>query len=193
MKAPDTLFHYTTGNVFRRILHAGAIVPDKTEPENPKEIATATFSAHPEWEPTRFRVGKLPNGKLVMLNKLLLQQFDGGLIRITVPGSVTPMDWKEMKEKCGMSKQAIKGIYDFAISVGARTSHWFGTFEPVTEEQWLNVEILDANGSWREITDEEIPEPTAEPVQPQVQLFANVAVEDTSLPQTIDIQAVPQE
>jgi hypothetical protein len=120
MKAPDVLYHYTTGNVFKRILFQGAIEPDRTEPENEKEIPTVTFSSHPEWERTRFRVGRLPDGRLIMMNQSLLKQFDGGLIRIVVPGSIAPIDWKEMKANYGMSREAIKGIYDFSVSAHAR-------------------------------------------------------------------------
>ena len=159
MKAPEVLYHYTTGNVFKRILFQGAIEPDRTEPENEREIPTVTFSAHPEWERTRFRVGRLPDGRLIMMNQALLKQFDGGLIRIVVPGSIAPIDWKEMKDNYGMSREAIKGIYDFAIQVGARTSHWFATTERVTEDQWINVEKMDAEGKWVELPADEIPEP----------------------------------
>jgi len=166
MKAPAVVYHYTTGNVFKRILFQGAIEPDSTEPQNPKEIPTVTFSSNPEWERTRFRVGRLPDGQLVMMNQALLKEFDGGLIRIVVPGSIAPMDWKEMKEKCGMSREAIKGIYDFAISVGARTSHWFATTERVPEEQWINVEKMTDDGTWVELPADEIPEPceTQDPI-----------------------------
>lgn len=162
MKAPEVLYHYTTGNVFKRILHQGAIEPDRTEPNNEKEIPTVTFSSHPEWERTRFRVGKLKDGQLVMMNKTLLRQYDGGLIRIVVPGSIAPLDWHAMKDTCGISKEAMKGIYDFAISVGARTSHWFATTERVPEDQWINVEKMTMDGQWVELPEDEIPEPSAE-------------------------------
>jgi hypothetical protein len=151
------LYHYTTSNVFKKILKQGAILPDRSEPDNEKETPTVTFSSHPVWEKTRFRVGKMPDGQLVMLSQNLLKKFDGGLIRITVPAEIAPMDWHTMKEECGMSYAATKGIYDFAISVGARTSHWFATKEAVPEDVWLNVEKMDENDNWVELPDDEIP------------------------------------
>ena len=153
----NVLYHYTTGNVFKKILKQGAILPDKNEPDNEKETATVTFSSHPEWEKTRFRVGRMPDGQLIMMSKKLLQKFDGGLIRIVVPAAIAPMTWHEMKEKCNLSSAAVKGIYDFAIQVGARTSHWYGTTEAVPEDLWLNVEKLDENETWVELPAEEIP------------------------------------
>ena len=162
MKAPEVLYHYTTSNVFKRILHQGAIEPDRTEPKNEKEIPTVTFSSHPIWERTRFRVGKMKNGELVMMDGGLLQRYDGGLIRIVVPGNIAPLDWHAMKDTCNISKEALKGIYDFALQVGARTSQWFATTERVPEEQWINVEKLSTEGEWVELPEDEIPEPSAD-------------------------------
>src|ERR1041385_8974796 len=117
----NVLYHYTTGNVFKKILKQGAILPDRSEPENEKEIPTVTFSSNPIWEKTRFRVGRMPDGQLVMLSQKLLQKFDGGLVRIVVSADLAPLTWHDMRDQCGMSGGAIQGIYDFAISVGART------------------------------------------------------------------------
>jgi hypothetical protein len=159
---PDVIFHYTTGNVFKKILKQGAILPDKNEPDNQKEVASVTFSSHPEWEKTRFRVGRMPDGQLIMLSKNLLQKFDGGLIRIVVPAETAPLTWHEMKDVCNISGAAVKGIYDFALSVGARTSHWFATLDPVPEEVWINVEKLDEEGKWIDLPEDEIPDVNAE-------------------------------
>lgn len=185
MSTQEVLYHYTTGSVFQRILHKGAIEPDKTEPDNAKEIPTVTFSSDPDWERTRFRVGRLPDGQLVMMNKTLLKQFDGGLYRIVVPKEIAPMDWFEMKEKVGLSKEAIKGIYDFAVSVGARMRHWYATFDRVPEDVWLNVQKLNDNDEWVDLAEEDIPEPIAEPNAPILDILPEerivVPVEDTTV------------
>jgi hypothetical protein len=186
LKAPETLYHYTTGSVFRRILHQRAIEPDRTEPNNEKEIPTVTFSSHPVWERTRFRVGKTSEGQLIVMNQELLKQFDGGLIRIVVPGSIAPLDWHAMRETCGISRDALKGIYDFAISVGARTSHWFGTTERVPEELWLNVEKMNDDGQWVDLPEDEIPEPSADDT-PFVSLSAPVDVQGELVPVTDEL------
>lgn len=153
----DVLYHYTTGTVFSRILKQGAILPDRCEPDNEKETGTVTFSANPVWERSRFRVGRLPDGQLIMMSKDLLKKFDGGLFRIVVPKSVAPLDWHAMKDQCGMSKYATKGIYDFAIEVGARTRDWYATTEVVGEDKWITVERLDENENWVELATDEIP------------------------------------
>ena len=158
----NVLYHYTTGNVFKKILSQGAILPDRSEPDNEKETPTVTFSTHPVWEKTRFRVGRMPDGQLVMLSQALLKKFDGGLVRIVVPADTAKLTWHEMKESCGLSSAAIKGIYDFAISVGARTSHWYATTEPVPEDVWITVEKMDDNDNWIEFPEDEIPEIDAE-------------------------------
>jgi hypothetical protein len=155
MSNPEVLYHYTTGTIFQKILEQRAILPDKTEPENEHETPTVTFSSNPVWENSRYRVGRTGDGKLIMMGKNLLKQFDGGLIRIVVPKTVAPLDWHTMKETCGMSKQAIKGIYDFAIEVGSQTSQWFATTESVPEEVWISVEKLNDQNEWLELTDAE--------------------------------------
>ena len=160
------LFHYTTGSVFRKILHQGAILPDRTEPDNEAEIPTVNFSTNPVWERTRFRVGRMPDGQLVMLNKKLLNKFDGGLIRIVVPAHIAPMNWHTMRDNCGMAQPAIKGIYDFAISVGARTSEWFFTTESVPEDSWITVEKMLEDETWVELPEDEIPDPETIEVDP---------------------------
>jgi hypothetical protein len=162
----NILYHYTTGNVFKKILKQGAILPDKNEPDNEKEVATVTFSSNPVWEETRFRVGRLPDGQLIMLSKKLLQKFDGGLIRIIVPADVAPLNWHAMKETCNISSAAAKGIYDFALNVGARTSQWFGTTETVPEDVWINVEKLNENNNWVEMSEDEIPDPDTIEIDP---------------------------
>ena len=73
----DLIYHYTTLDIFKRILKQGFILPDRNEPQNKTEIPTVTFSADQEWEQTRFRVGRLPNGQMVLLSKPLLQHFCG--------------------------------------------------------------------------------------------------------------------
>jgi hypothetical protein len=169
----DVIYHYTTGNVFSRILKQGAINPDRSEPNNHKEVPTVTFSTDPVWERTRFRVGRLPDGQLIMMSKDLLKKFDGGLFRIIVPKSIAPLDWFDMKEQCGMSKEALKGIYDFAIEVGARPSHWFSTTEAVPEDTWITVEKLDEDDNWKELQDDEIPE-TDEVESPVIDLPSQI-------------------
>src|ERR1039458_9484762 len=93
------IYHYTSFDIFKRILKQGSILPDRNEPQNEKELPTVTFSAHPFWEPTRYRVGRFPNGQVVMLNKSLLEQFCGGLVRIAVEPVVAPMDWHAMRSE----------------------------------------------------------------------------------------------
>jgi hypothetical protein len=150
------LWHYTTGDVFKRILDQGAIEPDKTEPHNPKEIPTVTFSSDQDWERTRYRVGRLPEGQLVLMGKDSLVKNCGGLYRIGVTQETAPMDWHTMKDKTGLSGHAIQAIYDFAIQVGARTRNWYSTFQRVPEDQWVTVEKLQ-DGQWLELTEEDIP------------------------------------
>jgi len=150
------LYHYTTFDTFKRMLKQGEIKPDRSEPENQNEIPTVTFSSHPEWEPTRYRVGKLPNGQMIMMNRLLLEKFCGGIVRIVVKSETAPMSWYEMKDEVGLSQSVKKGLYDFALHVGARTSHWFGTFKSVPESDWVNVQIFKGD-QWTDLAPEEIP------------------------------------
>jgi hypothetical protein len=113
----------------------------------------------------------MPDGQLVLMNQKLLKEFDNGLIRIVVPKSVAPLDWKATKDQCGMSREAIQGIYNFAIEVGARTNEWFVTTEPVPEDVWITVEKMNDQDEWVELPDDEIPEPVEE-LAPVVEISA---------------------
>lgn len=152
----DLIYHYTSFDIFKRLLKQQAILPDRSEPQNEKEIPTVTFSKNQEWEATRYRVGRFPNGQIIMMNRPLLERFCGGLVRIGVKPELAPMDWHDMKDRVGLSKGAINGIYDFAIRVGARTSHWYGTFDQIPEAQWIVVQLFK-EGQWQDIQDDEIP------------------------------------
>ncbi len=146
-------FHERTTSL---ALKQGAIVPDRTEPQNENEKPTVTFSRHQDWEPTRYRIGRLPNGQLVMMNKMLLHSFCGGLVRIGVNPNVAPMDWHTMRDEIGLSKHARKAIYNFAISVKARTSHWFGSYVPVPKAAWVCIQRFQ-NDQWVDLENYEIP------------------------------------
>lgn len=153
------LYYYTSGTILNRILKQKAILPDRSEPQNSKEIPTVVLSSNPVWEKTKYRVGETSQGKLIMMNKKLLQTFDGGLYRITIPKEIGKMDWHTMKDICHLSGPCIKSIYNFSISVGARTSQWFGTTESIPEETWISIERLDDKDQWISMAQDDMPNP----------------------------------
>jgi len=159
-ETPEVLYHYTTGTVLPKLLFQEAILPDRCEPANEKEIPTVTFSADPIWEKSRFRVGKMKDGKVILMSMMLLKKYDGGLIRIVVPKSIAPMDWADMKDKCNISREALKGIYEFALDVGARTRDWYGTTEVVPLADWISIQKMNDIGQWLDIPEDELPTPS---------------------------------
>ena len=78
---PEKIFHYTTGTRLRSIVNSGAIKPTTAKIE-PHEKPVAWFSTQDQWEPTATKV-PIPG----MAGQIATAQAQGGLVRITVPGT----------------------------------------------------------------------------------------------------------
>jgi hypothetical protein len=148
----NLVYHYTCGDAFGPILQDAALLPTKIEPGNLKEIPTVIFSSNPIWEKSRYKTALLPDGSYSILGKEGMNQYCAGLYRIAVDASTAPLDWHDIKEKCGLSKETIAALYGFHLSVGAKTSEWFGTVETVPQSAWLGIDVYE-EGNWISLLD----------------------------------------
>src|ERR1035441_4096701 len=106
----NLVYHYTCGDAMASILRDAALIPTKVEPGNLKEIPTVIFSSNPIWEKTRYKTGLLPDGTETILGKDQMNLYCAGLYRIAVDASLAPLDWREIKEQCGLSKETIAAL-----------------------------------------------------------------------------------
>jgi len=81
---PEHVYHYTTGTRLKQIINSGHILPTAAKIE-PHEKPVAWFSASPEWEPTATKV-PIPG----IAGQIATAKAQGGLVRITVPGTCAP-------------------------------------------------------------------------------------------------------
>jgi len=87
---PEDIYHYTTGMKLRSIINSGHIRPTTSRIE-PHEKPVAWFSTSGQWEPTATKV-PIPG----MQGQIETAKAQGGLVRITVPGTCAPYAFQQL-------------------------------------------------------------------------------------------------
>jgi hypothetical protein len=134
------LYHYTTGDALVSILQESVLTPTTIEPGNLNEVPTVIFSANPVWEKSRFRSGITKDGHIVIMDRDMMIEHCQGIFRIVVPADAAPLDWYGIKEHAKLSQKTIDSLYELHVRVGAKTSEWFASTSPVTQETWIDVQ-----------------------------------------------------
>jgi len=143
---PPTLFHYTTGQKLDLIVRSGAILPT-TAKVPPHEKPVAWFSTSDQWEPT---ASKFPApGKL---GQVMTASAQGGLARITVPGSAAPHRIQDLPRLAGTTPEDWLGLLIAGIELGSDPNTWRFTPTPVPSAFFRVVEFLDlATDRWHAV------------------------------------------
>ncbi len=140
---PPVVFHYTTGLKLKQIINSGCIRPSTAQvPAHEKPVAW--FSTSPDWEPTATKcpVAGKPG-------QLIAAKAQGGLVRITVPGSVAPYGIQQLPKIAGTSLGAYTGLILSGLELGADPGAWRFTPTPVPTALFREVEFYDfANDRW---------------------------------------------
>jgi hypothetical protein len=140
---PENIYHYTTGLKLRAIINSGAIKPSTAHIE-PKEKPVAWFSTSPQWEPTATKV-PIPGKQ----GQLLTAKAQGGLVRITVPGTCAPYVFPQLPLIAGTSPQACIGLLLAGLELGADPNTWRFTPTPVPTALFREVEFYDfTSNAW---------------------------------------------
>jgi len=140
---PEHVYHYTTGTRLKQIINSGAIKPTTAKIE-PHEKPVAWFSTSPEWDPTATKV-PVPG----MAGQIMTANSQGGLVRITVPGSAAPYIFPQLPLIAGTSTQACIGLLVAGLELGSDPDTWRFTPTPVPVTLFREVEFYDfANNSW---------------------------------------------
>ena len=140
---PNTVFHYTTGLKLKQIINSGCIRPSTAHIE-PHEKSVAWFSTSPEWEPTATKV-PIPG----IQGQIATAQAQGGLVRITVPGSAAPYVFPRLPLIAGTKPSVCIGLLIAGLELGSDPDTWRFTPTPVPTALFRDVEFFDfASNQW---------------------------------------------
>ncbi len=140
---PPHIYHYTTGLKLRSIINSGFIKPTAAKIE-PHEKPVAWFSTSGQWEPTATKV-PIPG----MSGQIMTAKSQGGLVRITVPGSFAPYVFPQLPLIAGTSPAACIGLLLAGLELGSDPDTWRFTPTPVPTALFREVEFYDfANDRW---------------------------------------------
>jgi hypothetical protein len=135
-------WHYTVWVWWEDIRRDG-VVKAATAYVTDGEKPAVWFSVNEFWEETANKNAQTPDGRLVILDREGTRSHGGGLVRIGVAAETAPHDWNAHKVKAGLDKRIAKGLYDAALSSGARPGEWYVSYDPVPRSLWLAVERWD--------------------------------------------------
>lgn len=145
------LFHYTRSGHMRQILAEGQIRV-ATMYVDPTEKPVVWFSYRPEWEPsaTPLYVDKATGARsIITFEEFRTRETP---YRIEVNPQAAPLDWRAWRQLSGVKPGLAKCLKNLALRQHSNVKSWRMSFEPVTRENWLAIELYE-NGQWRSMGD----------------------------------------
>ena len=140
---PRRVFHFTTGAKLLSIINSGAIKPTTAKIE-PHEKPVAWFSTQEHWEPT---ATKVPIAG--MQGQIETAKAQGGLVRITVPGTCAPYHFQQLPMIAGTKPSVCIGLLIAGLELGSDPDAWRFTPTPVPTALFREVEFFNfANDTW---------------------------------------------
>jgi len=140
---PENIYHYTTGLKLKQIINSGHIRPS-TAHVPPHEKAVAWFSTQGHWEPTATKV-PIPG----MQGQIETAKAQGGLVRITVPGTSAPYVFQQLPLIAGTKPSVCIGLLIAGLELGSDPDTWRFTPTHVPTALFREVELFDfAHNQW---------------------------------------------
>ena len=140
---PERIYHYTTGSKLRQIINTGAIKPTIAKIE-PHEKPVAWFSTQEQWEPTATKV-PTPG----MQGQIETAKAQGGLVRITAPGTCAPFVFQQLPLIAGTKPSVCIGLLIAGLELGSDPDTWRFTPTPVPTALFREIEFYDfAHDRW---------------------------------------------
>jgi len=140
---PENIYHFTTGLKLKQIINSGHIRPS-TAHVPPHEKPVAWFSTSAQWEPTCTKV-PIPG----MQGQIETAKAQGGLVRITVPGSCAPYVFPQLPLIAGTKPSVCIGLLIAGLELGADPDTWRFTPTSVPTALFREIEFFDfAHDSW---------------------------------------------
>lgn len=147
-----SVWHYTVGAWLRVILADQAIKP-ATESVYAGEHPVVWLTKNPRWEPTANKGFRHDDGRVVSLGKMETAVHGEGLYRIEVVAEAAPYGWDEYKRLSKIDERLAKSLARVAREQGSNYRDWRMSFEPITADKWLRIEIEVGNAErWTEIS-----------------------------------------
>ena len=140
---PEHVYHITTGKKLKQIINSGCIRPTMAKIQ-PHEKPVAWFSTQDQWEPT---ATKVPIHGLA--GQVLTARAQGGLVRITVPGTCAPYVFQQLPLIAGTKPSVCIGLLLAGLELGSDPDTWRFTPTPVPSALFREVEFYDfASNQW---------------------------------------------
>jgi hypothetical protein len=140
---PEHIYHYTTGVKLKQIINSGCIKPTAAKIE-PHEKPVAWFSTSSQWEATASK-SPIPG----MQCQIETAKAQGGLVRITVPGTSAPYVFPQLPLIAGTKPSVCIGLLLAGLELGSDPDTWRFTPEPVQVSLFREVEFYDfAHDRW---------------------------------------------
>jgi len=147
-----SVWHYTVGTWLRVIIADQAIKP-ATESVYAGEHPVVWLTTIARWEPTANKGFRHDDGRVVSLGKQETTAHGEGLYRIEVVPEAAPYRWDEYKRHSKIDERLAKSLARVAREKGSNYRDWRMSFEPITADKWLRIEIEVGNaGRWVEIS-----------------------------------------
>lgn len=142
------LYHYTTYRHLERIIADGVILAaNQFVPEG--EIPAVWCSSHPVWEETaNKRLLSCDTGEVVDLDRTGTMRAGGGLARIEISHQAAPHDWRGYLELSNVNPEEARYLARIGEKRGSGPDFWRVSFEPITGDQWLGIEV-DYGDGWQ--------------------------------------------
>ena len=140
---PENVYHYTTGLKLFSIINSGCIRPTTAKIE-PHEKPVAWFSTQDQWEPTATKV-PIPG----MQGQIETAKAQGGLVRITAPGTCAPFVFQQLPLIAGTKPSVCIGLLIAGLELGSDPDTWRFTPTPVPTALFREIEFYDfAHDRW---------------------------------------------
>ena len=140
---PEHIYHSTTGLKLKQIINSGCIMPTSAKIE-PHEEPVAWFSTQIQWEPTASK-SPIPG----MQGQIETAKAQGGLVRITVPGTSAPYVFPQLPLIAGTKPSVCIGLLIAGLELGSDPDSWRFTPLAVPTALFREVEFYDfAHDRW---------------------------------------------
>lgn len=146
------LWHYTTYNLLLKIVEDG-LIRCATEGIGRAELPAVWFTQRQSYEPTAVKVWVNPDGKVRLLTLREMFELEGPVARIQVSPETAPYNWVQHRNMSGVDTETAKRLARVAKREGSDPSLWRVSYEPVSNDKWLAIEVQKTYGArwepWR--------------------------------------------
>jgi len=129
-------------------LDSGEIKVSTAYVDTRKEKPAVFCSTDKVFEPTAYKAFRASDG-IIMLNSIdMMLEFAGPLVRIEIKPDAALYTWEEYVKLSGITKKMAKALERSSIQQGSHVNDFYMSFNPITKDQWLSIQILNEYKEW---------------------------------------------